>query len=335
MAEEAEDLAHRVGQYLTQGAPYRGVIPYVGPPAVHAARKEAVKECGAKWCPNPEFVEGVRGRGGPVRGWWTASHARILVELLELKRLESFPAGGKTLWQPLGLCERGAALLHKRCVDEKQRQDAQEEHERTKRKPTAEQQEREERTRLGIPEDYAEDVAALQALGIEYSRALVQRIRRVVWPSSGLSLGPRSGISDAARLLRGVRLNILIAQEISCYDGGSGSGAVPGAGAGEDSIKRPRRSDVKRKRQFTPAAVATDSKEARDGTSDTSEVPDVPEPTTPSLLAEQVCSPFLQEASPCVRCDKCGDPVWIQFMECACPYSKWGIGPNGALSMIV
>ena len=56
------------------------------------------------------------------------------------------------------------------------------------------------RRELGIPDDAPEDVARLQELGIGAAQ---------VSKSTSLpELGPRSGLSDAARLLRGLRLQV-------------------------------------------------------------------------------------------------------------------------------
>lgn len=302
----ALEITHTIETYLRVGGkgPFLGELPYEKARRVHDERKAAIKERGAKWTPNPEYVEGARGG---TRGWWAAPNRHVLLELLKLKPGDGM--GTTPLWLPCGVGPMGAVLMLKLCMDEKVAEEAADAQARKKREPSLEDKEREERSRLDIPNDSAADVAALLELGIVHSRELMERARRYASDATGSSLGPRSGISDAARLLRGVRLGIVTVEEARECRRVEEAPANVGAGAPLDEVRAavsapladPYRVVKRRKLQSDNDAPACD--EFDEGLVCGLRHGDLPPDT--------------------VTCEQCDEQVNLQFMACACPYSEW------------
>lgn len=315
----ADDVAHSVDLYLKtqKDGPFLGILPYVPGKGVHDERKAIIKERGAKWTPNPRYVEEPRvdrlhTHPCEARGWWAAPSRAVLVELLQLR--PGAGLGTRSLWLPCGLGPLGASMLLRRCVDEKKTEDVADALSRKKRAPSLAEKEREERSRLDIPDDSEAEIAELQELGIVYSRALMERARRYTSKSTGTTLGPRSGISDAARMLRGVRLAIVTVEEVKqcaqheeqLADAALSSELVQEEQGEEDVYKI-----VKRQR-----VASTDDDDGPEDPLDT---------TAPFFDVPPVDT---------VTCEECGESVNLQFMACACAYSVWERAADGSLSRL-
>lgn len=187
--QEAEDTAQR---YLEVGAPFYGECSWDD--------KAAVKEAGATWRPNPEKQKGVRdGRPG---GWWVAKDEAVLLDLLQL------PAVPHRLWTPIAFNDTAVSALRSLLFARKQ---AAEEADREARraKPKAES-DKQVRQWLGIGDDTDAQIMLLSdALGVPMVEVPPIVAKAIPW----MKLGPRSGMSDAQRLLRGLHLGLLCPTE--------------------------------------------------------------------------------------------------------------------------
>ena len=312
----ALELTNSVEVYLKANpdGPFMGSIPFEKGQGVHEGRKEAIKDHGARWTPNPDFVE--VPRSGPkyyksvlpaaVRGWWTAPNRRVLVELLKLKPGEGM--GSKALWIPRGLCPLGAAIMLKRCVEDQNKQEEGDAKARTKREPSLADKEREKRSRLNIPEDTEAEIAELCEHGIGYSSELMERARCYVSTSTAFTLGPRSGISDAARVLRGIRLCVVTVEEAKeCARQKERLVSEPPPQV-VDQDSAPEEVDLYK-------VVKKRRVEAEDG--DTKLVTD--------MFDEGVVVAYIYDGThdDTVKCEQCKALVSLQFMECGCAYSVW------------
>ena len=313
----ADDVAHSVDVYLkthTDG-PFLGMLRYEKGRGVHDERKAIIKERGARWTPNPRYVEGQpRRQDGAieVRGWWAAPSRAVLVELLQLK--PGAGLGTKSLWMPCGLGALGASMLLRRCVEEKRMEDAADALSRKKREPSLADKEREERSRLDIPDDSEEEIAELQQLGVVYSSALMERARRFTSQSTGSTFGPRSGISDAARMLRGVRLGIVTVEE-----------------AKECAQHEDLLTDV------APSSEQVQEEEDMYKIAKRQRVASTDDGYDHCLGASLDTTAPFYDAPPVdtVTCEECDEPVDLQFMACACAYSEWERAADGSLSRLV
>lgn len=311
----ALELANSVDMYLKAGnkGPFLGDLPYEKGRGVHEERKAAIKERGAKWVPNPEYVEGTKG---VTRGWWAAPDRNVLLELLKLKPGDGM--GSKALWLPRNIGPMGAALMLKQCTSEKAVADAADAQSRKRKEPSLADKEREERSRLSIPDDSPAEIAALLELGIVHSSELMERARRYASVDSGFSLGPRSGISDAARLLRGIKLGIVTVEEAKeCRQTEEAS-----VGVDVSALFESDEAEAKQTQEDLYKVVVKRRKTHLDDEEELGEVFDPGEIVGPS---------YADDILDAVTCERCAEQVSLQFMACGCAYSVWAFSEDGAL----
>ena len=193
--------------YLLRGAPFLGDSDYDS--------KETIKEAGARWVPNPAKQRGARD--GVTPGWWSAYDERTLEALLALPKVAKTRRDGNEwqapAWKPFDCPGKNAAegvaeLLNEFSIYTKVRDG--EEREALQRAQTRREEALRARDALaGAGGDDPADVAALRA---EYDVEWAEELRRAA--DRATVLGPTSGISSVARVLRGLRLEIVFKEQV-------------------------------------------------------------------------------------------------------------------------
>jgi hypothetical protein len=166
-------MDYTITKYLKEGPPWLGDSSF--------DNRGAVKRLGARW--KPEVKK------------WAAMDERMLLSLIE-----------EGVWRPSGYdAAFSRALMNKIRRNEKVSGDMEMrrralEAESFKTKPDKRDDDAVLRRELRVPEDEPENLAIALAHGMDSSKVrLTAKFR---------NLGPRSGISDAARLIRGVDLGV-------------------------------------------------------------------------------------------------------------------------------
>lgn len=193
--------------YLLRGAPFLGDSDYDS--------KETIKEAGGRWVPNPAKQRGAKD--GVMPGWWSAYDERALEALLALPKVTKTRRDGgewqAPAWFPFDCPGKNAAdgvaeLLNEFSIYTKVRDE--EEREALKRAQARREEALRSRDALaGAGGDDPTDVAALQA---EYDIEWTEELRRAA--DRAVVLGPTSGISSVARVLRGLRLEIVFKEQV-------------------------------------------------------------------------------------------------------------------------
>jgi hypothetical protein len=176
------------------------------------------------------------------------------------------------------------------------------------RRGAREQEARDRELARLVPPDEPETVALLKN---EYGLTLDDELRSLV--NSDNELGPRLGISVAARLARGIRLELRSLEDLK-------AGRVP-------LRSLPRRTASRKRSPLTVDAGAGPLAPQRE----LSAAPGIPPPPgeasrapapTPLVSAAPAASTSSQWpfGSPC---GECGEMVWVQFLECLCAKRTW------------
>ncbi len=186
--------------YLMRGAPFLGESPFEG--------KEAVKDCGARWVPNPKKQKGVQD--GLVSGWWSAPNERVLERLLELPKTNKTTRSGRpwmvSSWAPWD-CPPNQAHQIILLISEFETYQQLEVQKAHADRRGADERRRKQEELAGVDEDAPEEIEALRnEFGIEWDFELRESASQGA--AAGL-LGPKAGLSAVGRLLRGLRLEVV------------------------------------------------------------------------------------------------------------------------------
>ena len=178
-------------RYLDGGAPFKGDSDF--------AHKNLVRETGASFFRNPLKVHGARD--GQPSGWWVAKDERTLLALLSL------PADTTTqqaVWRPLHLDPAAVGALRNEIADRIALEEAAYRAARVAQ-PKA-QSFKQDRQWLGIEDDTDSQIMVLA----ERLELLMDQVPPIVEASTRWDfLGPRSGMTDAERLLRGLNMKLI------------------------------------------------------------------------------------------------------------------------------
>lgn len=299
--------------YLLLGAPFMGEHDF--------EKKEAVRDAGAVWCRNPLKAEDCEDRR--VRfGWYSAPNERILEALLELAPRDKPNkwSGGTNLchaWSPRdcpGNSIRGAILelLAEHAIDAA-RQNKEDREAGQKAQEDRERLQRARDSAAGRSADGEAEIARLRdQYGVEWGATLSHAA------ASAPCLGPSTGISDVERVLRGLDLEVVRAEDVRALrfdDRAASTGAkLPAADpsqSGPGSNDAPER-DYNLQPYDAPVLLFGRKH------------PWMILPTTDSewkKLREQSC--VRVEHDPCVppritRCEGCLQVVMEQFGDCGC-----------------
>ena len=190
-------------EYLMLGAPYRGESDFDAKDAVKATDA-------AHWCANPLKQRGVRD--GLAAGWWSAHTEE------ELKTLIGMPRDGcdgrkRRVWRGLDVPDESHVAILTLLAEF----EGYEHREQLKRNALATVARAAAATRsealanssLFVPPDDDAELAQLRGLGVEWSVDMAAQSGRAN------CLGPKSGLSCAARTLRGLRLELIAVEAIN------------------------------------------------------------------------------------------------------------------------
>ncbi len=332
--------------------PFRGIIPLAPrgkPKDGYQKRKEAAKSEGVRWLANKDYKE---EDGWEVpRGWFVCESFDMVIAVLKQEPIDSLP-----VWIPDGvstsnLPELLDALKKKRDVTEKADAASRKRHE-----PSEADQERDIIERLGIPPDAPDEISALLQKGVHaWDADHIKGAKRYIPPGNGVSLGPRSGLSTAGRLLRGFEMELVAVDTFNAYvqkASSTGDWSMPEVKLEKQPRskprynmeghllgtykKRPRSDDTNMtlvERMNRPEKRMVDNSRDWHGA-----LPDV-RPLDWQLALVDEKQPGIGEAvyrpPPPLVCDRCRAPVSLQFLvcECAAGEADWGIGVNAALGV--
>ena len=228
-----ENLSHRSAfveavEYLKLGAPYKGVSAFES--------KDALKELHAVWAPNPlkNRADGVRD--GLVGGWWSAPDESVLLEILEIEL--SSDRRGQRVWRPAEYSDASDAWVDAPPVGFWKPLDVPEESVRrilelicefrsnqkmedaslaraaaTDRAAAAARAAAVASKDVAVLDDNASDVSQLERMGVRWSRKIASEVSR------RSDFGPSSGLSDAIRALRALKLKIVTVEALNRMGG--------------------------------------------------------------------------------------------------------------------
>ena len=215
-----ENLSHREAfveavEYLKLGAPYKGVSAFES--------KDALKELHAVWAPNPlkNRADGVRD--GLVGGWWSAPDESVLLDILEIElSSEKRNDGAKDhdaysdawrdappvgFWQPLEVPEESVRRILELICEFRSNQKMEDASlaraAATDRAAAAARAAAVASKDVAVLDDNASDVSQLERMGVRWSRKIASEVSR------RSDYGPSSGLSDAIRALRAIKLKLV------------------------------------------------------------------------------------------------------------------------------
>jgi len=323
-----------VKQYVCSGPPYFGHIPRYGKGsnrdgtgdsrAVYDERKELAKAAGVAWKRNPDYKEDMgRHSGVDMRpfmaptervdmGWHVAPTEHALCQLVCSPLFCEWP-----IWVPndIGMQNMAVAeVVLKRRKAEAEEKDAAM---RKSREPSEAETEQNKRRVLGIPDCTESEKAELLAHGIVHSKELMEATHTYELKESSAvrSLGPRSNISDAARLLRGLQLGLVSKKDVQ-------DGLQKYRGEEHVETRKRQRVDAPLEGSTTLCTISGRTCVPRQEIADDHDA--MPESYPCTLL------PIERPPEECLRC---GAKVWKQFMECSCDRGRaeWVNGVELAL----
>lgn len=225
-----ENLSHREAfveavEYLKLGAPYKGVSAFES--------KDALKELHAVWAPNPlkNRADGVRD--GLVGGWWSAPDESVLLDILEIElSSEKRNDGAKDhdaysdawrdappvgFWQPLEVPEESVRRILELICEFRSNQKMEDASlaraAATDRAAAAARAAAVASKDVAVLDDNASDVSQLEKLGVRWTRKIASEVSR------RSDFGPSSGLSDAIRALRAIKLKIVTVDALNRMGG--------------------------------------------------------------------------------------------------------------------
>jgi hypothetical protein len=282
--------------YLDAGPPFKGDS--------HYNYRHMIHDAGGEWLSNPKKVKGARD--GQVGGWWVAKTHRRLLDLLSL------PADNTThqaRWRPLNLDGNAVGVLRTEVAD---RIALEEQALRAARVAQPQVQSyKEDRQWLGVVDDTDTEIMVLSdRLGVPMDKVPPIVEAAIRWDY----LGPRSGMSDAARLIRGLNLKLITPKQV-----------IAGGRTARTALASHKRKDPDELLDTAPSAQDLAAKAARDAARRASALAEaaaanalanVPPPTAPPPPVAKPLPPL----PPTPICKVCGKYVWAQFdNSCGCP----------------
>jgi hypothetical protein len=202
--------------WLQKGPPFKGISLFES--------KERVKDLGCKWIPNPQKQKGVPFRDdGLVAGWWSTDSLTTIERLIglglsDVPKYKESKHGKQRLpdqwhWRPDSVSGDPRTVV--RIIQDFERYMEAERDSQiaaTRKKPVS-RDEAGTRHDLGVREDSTEEIQLLLKYGITWTPVLAQK------SLSGVS-GPRSGASDAMRVIRALKFGVISTSDVMSPDFG-------------------------------------------------------------------------------------------------------------------